>query len=136
MKGKLMFKDNYHHIKLSHFLSERIKASGKTQRQIAEEIGVPNSNVIAMLGSGTMKLPLQRVNALAKCLSIDPATLLKLTLRAYDPDILHTIENITGHLILDQQERELITKIREFNSNGKDLDVQIKSHSAIEINCL
>lgn len=55
-------------------------AHRKTQKQIAHEAGFVNGNLISMFKSGTSKIPLDRVPALARALETDPALLMRLSL--------------------------------------------------------
>ncbi|SIT18816.1 hypothetical protein SAMN05421759_1356 [Roseivivax lentus] len=48
------------HSPTARLIADAIDASGKTQREIAEEIGFPRGNVISMLRSGEMRLPIER----------------------------------------------------------------------------
>lgn len=56
-----------------HFISLAIAATGKSNQEIADEIGIPRGNVIAMIRSGSMKLPINRVAAMAKAIEVDPS---------------------------------------------------------------
>lgn len=55
-------------------------AHRKTQKQIAQEAGFTNGNLISMFKSGSSKIPLDRVPALARALETDPAYLMRLAL--------------------------------------------------------
>lgn len=55
-------------------------AHRKTQKQIAQEAGFTNSNLISMFKSGSSKIPLDRVPALSRALETDPAYLMRLAL--------------------------------------------------------
>ncbi|MFL2778482.1 MAG: helix-turn-helix domain-containing protein [Paracoccus marcusii] len=55
-------------------------AHRKTQKQIAHEAGFVSGNLISMFKSGTSKIPLDRVPALARALETDPALLMRLSL--------------------------------------------------------
>ena len=61
---------------LVKFLDRRIlEMKPKTQAEIAAEAGFANANILSMLRSGSAKMPLDRVPALAKALECDPAHL-------------------------------------------------------------
>ncbi|MCP8884502.1 helix-turn-helix domain-containing protein [Devosia sp. XJ19-1] len=55
----------------------------KSQAEIATETGFPNPNMISMLKSGAIRVPLDRVPALAEALQVDPARLLQLALEQW-----------------------------------------------------
>lgn len=64
------------------FLTERMRdlKHRKTQKEIAQEAGFLNANMLSLLKSGANKIPLDRVPALAKALEADPAYLMRLSL--------------------------------------------------------
>jgi len=70
---------------LPKYLEKRILAlrPTKCQAEIASEAGFVNVNVLSMFKSGSSRLPLDRVPALAKALEVDPARLLQLALEQW-----------------------------------------------------
>ena len=72
------------------YLATHIHRSGKTHKEIADEVGLENPNVVSMLKTGRTKIPLLRVPALAKAIDVEPKELLALCLEAYMPE-LHTV---------------------------------------------
>lgn len=99
------------------FLHKAIDASGKTQRQIAQESGFRSPNFLSMLKHGAAKFPLEKVLPTAKSLRVDPAQLMRLVLEQYCPRYLHTIEEIFG-LVISQNEKHLVLTIRRLTYNG------------------
>lgn len=81
---------------VSIFLTSIIEKSGKTRKEIAEEAGLGDPNMISMLKKGETKLPLAKLGSFAKAVQTDPAHLLKLCLREYYPDVWHAI---TSHFV-------------------------------------
>ncbi len=58
---------------LADFIEKRVlELRPKHQNEIAEEAGFKNVNMLSMIKSGTSKLPLGRVVALALALDCDP----------------------------------------------------------------
>ncbi|MCE0506404.1 helix-turn-helix transcriptional regulator [Roseivivax sp. GX 12232] len=70
----------------ARLIAEAVDASGKTQREIAEEVGFPRQNVISMLRSGEMRLPVDRAPALARVLGIDEKLLISTAMTEYMPE--------------------------------------------------
>lgn len=66
-------------------LARAIQSCGKSQREIAEEVGFLRPNVISMLKTGEMRLPIERVPAFAKATGTDPALLLDTAMNEYMP---------------------------------------------------
>ena len=52
-------------VNVAQFVSIAVAASGKSEEQIAKEVGYAKPNVITMIREGTAKLPVNKVNALA-----------------------------------------------------------------------
>jgi|SRR6056297_3611173 len=80
-------------------IADAINGSGKTQREIAAEIGLERPNVISMLKSGAMRLPIERIPALARAIGIDPGMLLEVAMQEYMPEtwsVVATISRTTG----------------------------------------
>lgn len=68
--------------RLAAYLEKRILElrPTKTQGRIAAEAGFVNPNMLTMLKTGSNRLPLDRVTALAAALEADPAHLMQLAL--------------------------------------------------------
>ena len=75
----------------ARLIADAIDASGKTQREIAEEVGFPRGNVISMLRSGEMRLPIERAPALARALGIDEKLLISTAMTEYMPETWNVI---------------------------------------------
>jgi len=84
------------HITVSELLDWAIARSGKTQREIAREIGYPKPNVISMMKTGDTKLPLDKIPSFAAALDIDAAVLLRLALAEYHPEAYAVIVEAIG----------------------------------------
>jgi hypothetical protein len=111
---------------VAEFITACLAASDKTQKEIAEEAGFDNPNIISMLKTGVTKLPLNRVGTLAKALDIDPAHLFRLALIEYMPDTWDSLEAAFHGTVLTGNELALIKDFRritrDLNPEGKELD--------------
>lgn len=112
---------------LARFLQVRIlQLKPKTQAEIAHEAGFLNANVLSMLRSGSTKLALDRVPALALALDCDPARLLRLALgQAVGDTTANAIIEIIGTPI-SANERAWIDEIR---SVSEDSDPRLTARS-------
>jgi hypothetical protein len=61
-----------------------------TNAEIARRLGYPRPKVIAMMRTGTMKIPLKKTPAIARMLGLDPLFLLQRALNEYDPELWRT----------------------------------------------
>lgn len=102
----------------------------KTQRQVAEECGFDNPNIITMFKTGSTKLPLNRIGPLAKALDVDPAHLLRLTLLEYMPETWQAVENIMQSTILSANELALIRAYRQVTGDS-DAKAMIVDRDAV-----
>jgi|SRR5579871_6429527 len=87
----------------------------KTQRQIAAEIGYDKPNMISMFKRGEVRVPLEKIPALAKAIEADPSHLFRLALEQYWPEMKQTIVDIFGRLATANEEELLLKPWREFS---------------------
>lgn len=77
---------------VAKFVRQQIQILGKSQREIAQEVGFEKPNVITMIKQGKTKLPIAKVGRMAKALETDPVFLMKLCMNTYHPDTWKYIE--------------------------------------------
>ena len=99
------------HIPFELYLSRLLEISDKTQRQIAEECGYPNPNIISMFKKGHTKVPIERTPSMAKALGVDPAEMLRRAMRDTMPNVLQMVEDVMGDLVT-VNERNILETIR------------------------
>ena len=100
-------------VSVAQFLTTTLATCGKAQKDVAQEIGYENPNIITMFKQGLTKVPLTKVSSLAKALDVDPVFLLKIVLTEYAPEVLVAIEEILDGSVLTRNERELIDAYRK-----------------------
>jgi len=102
----------------AEYLRKQIDALAgiKTQREIALEAGYEKPNVISMMKTGQVRIPLDKVPALAKAIHVDPAYLFRLVMMEYWPDRADAVAQIFG-TVTTANEREIIVRIRELTNN-------------------
>jgi len=116
-------------LSVAEFLGDKINESGKTQREVADEAGFVNPNVMTMFKTGATKLPLDRIGPLAKALNIDSAHLLRIVMLEYAPDTWEQIENNLKSVVLAANEVALIRSYRKVNG-GRDSKVRVVANDA------
>jgi transcriptional regulator with XRE-family HTH domain len=104
---------------VAKYLDKQIEALKglKTQREIAAEIGYEKANMISMFKRGEVKVPLDKIPALAKSLHVDPGHLFRLALEQYWPSLGSTIAEIFGRVVTANEEEILIKPWREATQN-------------------
>ena len=122
-----------HRTTVAEFLADRIAAVDKTQRQISEECGFDNPNIITMFKNGQTKLPINRIAPLARALEVDPVHLLRLVMLEYIPEIWECIENIMQNTLLTANELELVRAFREVTGENNAQAVVIDRSAVIAI---
>jgi transcriptional regulator with XRE-family HTH domain len=118
---------------VAEFLADKIAAIDKTQRQISEECGFDNPNIITMFKNGLTKLPINRITPLAKALDVDPAYLLRLVMHEYMPDAWEAIENIMQSTVLTSNELNLVRAYREVTGDNDAAAVVIDRSAVLAI---
>lgn len=120
------------HTALPAYLEKRILElrPQKTQAEIASASGFVNVNMLAMIKSGSTRLPLDRVPALADALTVDPARLLQLALEQWaGSGAARAFEKIFD-TVVTRNEIGWLETIREASSN-LDPVITSRSRSAI-----
>jgi len=104
---------------VAEYIAHQIEACGKTQAQIAREVGYgQRPNLVSMIKSGQSKLPVQKIGAFAKALGVDPAFLFKLVMSEYSPATWAAINEIEGAIPVTHNERTILEEIRTLSANG------------------
>lgn len=118
---------------VAQYIAECIAASGMTQQEVATAIGMPNANAISMLTTGSLKLPINRIGAIAKALGIDATHLLRLTLREYSPDLLGAIEDVLERPLISVRGAALIDSFRMVTGDRDERSVVIERDGLLEV---
>lgn len=117
---------------VAEYVTRQIEACGKTQAQIAGEVGYDRPNLISMIKAGQTKLPVQKIGAFAKALGVDPAFMFRLVMSEYSPATWEAMNEIQGAIPVTQNERGILEAIRKL-SRGTDPKLQTPSqHRALK----
>lgn len=105
-------------ITVAKYLEQQLALCGKSQREVSQEIGYTNPNIMTMLKTGATKVPLNKVGLLAKSLGVDPAYMLRLVANEYMPDTWEAIEEILGkENLMTDQDRMIAVFVRDVAGN-------------------
>lgn len=103
---------------LGEFLSIGQRLAGKTDEQMAEELGFSAAKVYRHVVAGTMKLPLAKIPAAARALGVPEVDVLRALLAAYcGPEIPAAVDRVWGTLKLTDHERKLVEAYRALAAN-------------------
>jgi len=131
-RNKMARNKPYGGTELAAFITHRIAElrPRKSQIEIASEAGYPNPNMLSMLKSGTTKLALDRVAALAKALETDPARLFRMALLQSGHETTRpVIEEVFG-TVVTRNEVAWLEAIREASGNT-DPTLTVRARGAI-----
>lgn len=102
---------------VAEYLSKAMDLSGKSQREIAREVGYPRPNIMSMMRLGQSKVPIERVPDIAKATGVDPATFMRIALQEYMPVVWETMKDLFGEPITAREKRWLDI-LRDFDPDG------------------
>jgi hypothetical protein len=103
---------------------------GKTDEQVAQEVGFDRLTTFVMIKQGTIKLPVQKIAQFASALSIEPAHLLRQLLAEAMPGVLAAVDSMLCPMSLTANEVKLIQTFRHL-TNGKDVTPVVVDGNAV-----
>lgn len=101
------------------YIQHCLAISGKSNKDIAEEIGYESPNILSMLKSGDTKVPLARIPAIAKATGTDPKVLLDLCLEAYHPELHQVLSELAPSMLISREELQLVRLVRRVLGAGR-----------------
>jgi hypothetical protein len=112
---------------------ERQADLGITDEQLALALGYDSPTVVNMLKQGMIKMPVQKISALALALSLDPAHLLRLHLSECMPDVLAAVDSLLAAPTLTANEKELIESYRRLTKGQDVRPVVVDGNSVVAL---
>jgi hypothetical protein len=118
--------------RLPKFIEKRILElrPRKTQSEIAIKAGFTRPNVLSMIKTGSIRLPLDRVPALADALEVDPSHLFNLALEQMGGGTTEGAVRRIFRLVVSENESEWLNEIREASGHS-DPRMTSRARSAI-----
>ncbi len=101
----------------AQFFERALSFSTSTQREIAKQAGFPMPNTISMMKSGQMKVPIERIPALAKAMGVDPSDFLVSALMEYQPEVWEVLKQTLG-VHINSAEKDLVLLYRLARTKG------------------
>lgn len=92
-------------------LSEVMPTSQNEQEELARQVGYEKSNILSMFANGDMKVPIEKVPALAAALGIDAGRLMRLAVKQFLPASSLVAEILTENIV-SENEMVLIKALR------------------------
>lgn len=99
-------------VSLAALIEARQAELGLTDQQLCTALGFEREIMLMLIKQGSMKLPLNKVPALATALSLDAADLLRQALQESSPDLMRVIEQVFNPARVTSSEMNLIRHLR------------------------
>lgn len=93
---------------VAEYLTAQIDLCGKSQLEIAREVGFEKPNVVTMFKQGKSKLPISRVEPMARALGVDPTFLYSLCMQEYEPDTWPMVQRMMQRNGLTETQAEVL----------------------------
>ena len=118
-----------HRLTVAEYLTKAIELSGKTQREVAREVGYPKPNIVSMMKQGQTKVPLEKAPAFARACGLDPVPFLRLVLEEYHKPAWEVIRDTIGEP-LSRNEQALLALYRRAAPND-EIDITPERGTAV-----
>ncbi len=115
------------------WLADQQTLAGVTDEELASVLGYESPKVIQMFKSGGMKVPINKVPALAGALDLHPGLLMRRVLNDVSPELLQAIEHCLGALCLSEGEQKLIAAIRKANPSKEPVPIMFDRDAIITL---
>jgi hypothetical protein len=106
-----------------------VLTADKPERTIAAEAGFKSTNMLSMIKGGRSKVPLERVDGIARALGVDPMLLFRLALEQHFEEGSEEM-SIAETICITANEMEIIDRIRAA-SNGSDPEMTSRKEQAV-----
>ena len=99
----------------AEYIKTQLDKTRLSQSRISEEMGFKTPNLLTMIKQGSIKIPIYKIPKLAEILKINPAKLLSMALKEYNPKTYTAIKSVFGYPITET-ETKILAKLQENNS--------------------
>lgn len=118
-------------ISAARYLEQQLAMCGKSQREVAEEIGYTNPNIITMFKNGATKIPVNKAGPIARALGVDPVFVLRLLMSEYMPEVWTEIEAVLSkNIALSGEDIDVAHFIRGV-ANGFPINISIADNRVV-----
>ena len=90
---------------------------GLSNEDLCTALGFERQIALTLVKTGSMKMPLNKIPALAAALKLDPVELLKTAMSETSPDLLQVIDEVLNPLRVTATEMNLIRQVREISGD-------------------
>ena len=100
-------------ITAAQMLERAIEFSGKSQKDIATEVGYTKPNVLSMMKKGITKIPIDKAPALARACGVDEKMFLRHVINEYMPETWKVISDTLETEMITADERAVLDEYRQ-----------------------
>lgn len=97
----------------AQMLERAIEFSGKSQKDIAQEVGYTKPNVLSMMKKGITKIPIDKAPAIARACGVDEKLFLRSVMYEYMPETWKVISETLGTDLLSEDEQKVLEEYRQ-----------------------
>ena len=120
-------------LSLLKLIEARQAELGLTDKELCDALGFERDIVFTLIKQGTMKLPINKLPALANALLLDAATLLRTALPELSPGLLAMIEGVNNPLSLSTPEVNLIQHLRKLSGDRVGVPIVFEGNAIIAL---
>ena len=106
---------------------------GLSNEDLCTALGFERQIALTLIQAGSMKMPLNKIPALAAVLELDPVELLKTALSETSPDLLRVIEEVFDTMRLTATEMNLIRHLRELSGDRQGAPIVLGGKGVIAL---
>jgi hypothetical protein len=118
---------------IKQLIADRQADLGLSDLDVALSMGYNSPEVVAMIKSGGMRLPINKARLLADVLQVGPRDVMYMLLRDTSPEMLTGIEDCVGPLSLTDAEVRLIQKLRAAAAGDATSPLFLDGNSVVAI---
>lgn len=108
----MTFPSHDHSTSLIQLIAQGQESLALSDGALTDALGYDSPEVIALIKAGRMRLPMNKVGALAEALELDAGEVMRQLLHETSPVMLQSLEACLGPLNLTSTEKRLILKLR------------------------
>ena len=120
-------------LSLLKLIEARQAELGMTDKELCDALGFEREIVFTLIKQGMMKLPINKLPALANALQLDAAALLRTALPELSPGLLEMIEGVNNPLSLTTPEVNLIQHLRKLSGDRAGVPIVFEGNAIIAL---
>lgn len=106
---------------------------GVTNKHLCDALGFDREIVLTLIMQGTMKMPINKLPALAQVLQLDAAELLQTAIPELSPGLLEIIKEVVSPLHLTDSEVNLIQHVRTLSGDRVGVPIVFDGRGVIAL---